>query len=64
MAPAQLRQYFYVYDLPNGEVDGMPHVDVIVERITFHEGWKPEKLDIPGWRGWLEDLVMSGKHPF
>lgn len=57
-----LKQYFYVYELP--ETDGTVHV--ITDRMTFLDDWKPERIDIPGcvWRGWLDELVMQGKHPF
>lgn len=56
---SDLKQYFYVY-----EIAGENFKHVITERITFIEGQKPDKLDIPGWKGWLDDLVMQGKHPF
>lgn len=50
-----LTQSFYIYQL--GE-------HLITERFTHFEGDRLEKLDIPGWKGWLDDLVMSGEHPF
>lgn len=57
-----LKQYFYVYDL--FDVDGTIHT--ITERATFFEDWKPDKIEMPNcrWRGWLDELVMQGKHPF
>ncbi len=52
----QVVQHFYVYELDEDHV--------ITERISFFDGERPDKLDIPGWKGWLDELVMSGKHPF
>ena len=50
-----LMQYFYVYELDE---------HLITERITFYEDWRPVKLDIPGWKGWLDELVMAGEVGF
>ncbi|USV40869.1 hypothetical protein [Xanthomonas phage BUDD] len=51
----RLTQYFYLYEL--GE-------NTITERITFFEGERPEALAIPGWKGWLDELVHAGEAAF
>lgn len=50
-----LTQSFYLYELGD---------QVLTERITFIEGERPEKLGIPGWKGWLDELVMAGEATF
>jgi len=50
-----LAQSFYIYELGD---------QMITERFTHFEGQRPEKLDIPGWKGWLDDLVMAGEAAF
>lgn len=57
----KLQQYFYVYELQDPDTG---KENIITERITFFDGYKPAMLDIPGWKGWLEDLIMAGEIGF
>lgn len=51
MMSKALVQNFYLYELGD---------QTITERITFFENERPAKLDIPGWKGWLDEEDKTG----